>query len=183
MKKLFPNYVAIITVALLVSGCGGSRAFVKSVEEEESLVFGHFDMSDGPGSFNSAVMKRVKPATDKPYYGFGIDGDMFFRTAVPPGSYKFTSFGSFKSFGNTQYTFSMPPQGRGEMDPIIDKTGIYYVGSYKYKKVKTGFFEQDKFDVEKVSKPTERELLVKLLEKAKHPTWQAAIQKRINELK
>ncbi|HLQ25870.1 MAG TPA: hypothetical protein VK138_08285 [Acidiferrobacterales bacterium] len=183
MKKLFPSYAVIITFALLMAGCGGNTAFRKSVAEEQSLVFGYIDMSDAPGSLFGATMKRVKPVTDKPYYGFGIDGGMFFRTEVPPGSYKFTSFSNFKSFGNTQYMFNLPSQGRSEMDPIIDKTGIYYVGSYKYKKVKTGFFEQGKFDIEKINKPTERELLTQLLERAKHPTWQAAIKKRINELK
>lgn len=181
MSKSFRN-AAIVTIALLLTGCGG-RAFTKSVEEENALVFGYLDMSDGPGKLNSAVIKLVKPTSNKPYYGFNIDDGMFFRTELPSGSYKFTSFGSFRSFGNTQYTFNLPPQGRSEMDPIINKSGIYYVGSYKYKKVKTGFFEQDKFDLEKVNKPTEKELLIQLLKKAKHPSWEAAIQKRIDQLK
>jgi hypothetical protein len=69
------------------------------------------------------------------------------------------------------------------MDRVISGTGLYYVGSYKFKKMKAGFFEQGKFDLERVNKPSEKELLTKLLEKAEHPTWKAAIQKRIGELK
>lgn len=181
MKKPF-QYTVILTFALLLAGCG-SRVFTRSVQDENALVFGYLDLSDAPGKLNSVVIKLVKPASDKPYYGFNIDDGMFFRTELPTGSYKFTSFGSFKSFGNTQYTFNLPPQGRGEMDPVVNKGGIHYVGSYKYKKVKTGFFEQGKFDLERVSKPTEKELLIQLLKKAKHPDWQAAIQKRLDQLK
>ncbi len=183
MKKIFSSWVLIVASALLVAGCGGTRPFVKSVDEEQSLVFGYIDFSDGPGTLNSVVMKRIKPLSDKPYYYLALDDGMFYGTWMSPGSYKLVSFGSFRSFGNTQYTFNMPSQGRGETDPVISKNGIYYMGSYKYKKVKTGFFEEGKFDIERINKPTEKELLVKLLKKAKHPTWQAAIQKRIDALK
>ena len=41
----------------------------------------------------------------------------------------------------------------------IEKPGIYFLGAYKYKSVSTGMFEQSKFAIERVSSPSEGELL------------------------
>ncbi|MDX1487590.1 MAG: hypothetical protein R3268_05270, partial [Acidiferrobacterales bacterium] len=66
--------------------------------------------------------------------------------------------------------------------PVIKKQGVYFVGSYKYKKIKTGIFKPNQFDVEKTNSPSEKELLTQLLEYAKHPEWVRLIQNRLKEL-
>lgn len=183
------SFVAILFLAALGTGCsiqlGGSdvKAFTKSVQEEESLVFGHLDMTDAPSRFDWIVVKRLKPLTDKPYYNFAIDGGLFFRTHTPPGTYKFDNFGGYSFMRQANITYGFPQQGKGEMDRVIPKTGIYFVGAYKYVKIKTGVFERDKFQIVRSDTPTEKELLRKLLDKAEHSSWKAALNKRIAEIK
>lgn len=184
-RRMIPVLVsAVFVVSALAAGCGGGvKAFVKSVDEEESLVFGYLDMSDAPSRFDWIVMKRMQPPGDKPYYNFAIDGGLFFRTHTPPGTYKFDNFGGYSFLRQATITYGFPQQGRGEMDRVIPKTGIYFVGAYKYRKVKTGLLGPDKFQIVPVASPTEIELLTELLGKARHPTWQAAIRNRIKEVK
>src|SRR4051794_1136326 len=87
-------FSGILLFTLTLGGCaGGVKAFVKSVEEEESLVFGHLDMDDAPTSLDWVSMKRMRPVSEKAYYSFAVDGGMFYRTHTPPGTYKFESFG------------------------------------------------------------------------------------------
>lgn len=173
--------VLVVVAALMLSACGGTRPFKKSIQQEESLVFGYIDMDEAPCSLDWVDMKRLQPKTDKPYYGFAVKDGMFYRTYTPPGVYKFDAFGGSSFIRNANYTFKFP-QGKGEMDREIKKTGIYYVGSYKYVKVKTGFFQPGKFDYERVQRPTEKELLERLLLIADHPEWRGAIRQRIKEL-
>jgi hypothetical protein len=52
--------------------------------------------------------------------------------------------------------------------------------------VKTGFFQQGKFAIEKVSKPTEAELLKRILDEdddIKDSAWGAKIRARLAQLK
>ena len=70
---------------------------------------------------------------------------LFYHTLLPASSYQLSSFyGSGFFAGENRYNF--PRQGN-ETALRITKPGIYFLGSYKYKyrKVKTGIFEQDKF--------------------------------------
>ncbi|OZA26881.1 MAG: hypothetical protein B7X93_10130, partial [Hydrogenophilales bacterium 17-61-9] len=47
---------------------------------------------------------------------------------------------------------------------IIQSPGIYSLGAYKLKKMKTGFFEQGKFDAEPAKNaPSKREMLEEIL--------------------
>ncbi len=182
--KVAPIYAAIMTFALITVGCGGGwKPFVKSAQEEQTLIFGYLDMDDAPTSLQWVQLKQLRPVTKGPYYHFIIDDGLFYRTDTPKGIFKFESFGGLSRLRNMSFTFKFPAQGKGAMDPVIDKPGIYYVGSYKFKKVKTGFFEEGKFELEKISKPSEKELLVKLMAKAEHPSWKTVIQKRVQEIK
>jgi hypothetical protein len=67
----------------------------------------------------------------------------------------------------------------------ITKPGIYFVGAFKYQKVKTGFFEQGQFAIMKINRPTEGELLKRILENddIKKSSWDAKIRARLAQLK
>lgn len=171
----------VVASSLMLSACGGVKPFKNPIQQEESLVFGYIDMDDAPCLLDWVDMKRLQPKTDKPYYNFAVKDGMFYRTYTPPGVYKFDAFGGASFIRNANFTFKFP-QGKGEMDREIKKTGIYYVGSYKYVKVKTRFFEPGKFDYERIQKPSEKELLERLLLIAEHEEWKDAIRKRIKEL-
>jgi len=74
-------------------------------------------------------------------------------------------------------------QGKKEIDPVIKKPGIYFVGSYKFKMIKkTTMFEQGEYDIIKINKPTEKEVLEKLLKYAKDTIWKQRILIRLKEL-
>lgn len=181
-KKLF---IPLVVVFLSLPHAGfAKKGYLKEKPEQPnlSIIFGYIDMNDAPTKLKWVSMKRVRPRTPKPYYNFWVDKGFFYRASVPLGSYKFDSFGGFSGWKNTDYTFNFPSQGRGEMDPIIEKQGIYYVGSYKYKKIKTGLFRPNKFDLIKVEQPSEKELLTQLLKYAKHSEWKRLITNRLKEI-
>jgi hypothetical protein len=66
----------------------------------------------------------------------------------------------------------------------ITKPGIYYLGSFKYRQVKTEIFDSGKFEIERVKQPTEAELLKRLLEKerVKESAWAEKIRSRLGRL-
>lgn len=177
----------IITLFLLVAfaltGCSVTPKLEKPDGENVSLVFGHIDMDDAPSELGSVVMKRMRPVTKTPYYHFWVVDGTFFRGDVPEGSYKFTSFGGHSGWKNTSYNYNFPDQGKGELDRRISKPGLHYVGAYKYSEIDTGIFQADKFNLVAVKKPTELELLERILPYADDAYWKNMIEKRIRELK
>lgn len=165
----------------LLGGCG-SQPFLKPETTNESLIIGYVDWDDAPGKLTGVSIKKIQPVEERPYYNFWIDGGTFYRSSVKPGVYKMDSMRSHRSFPAGSWIFNFPQSGRGEMDVKVVKPGIYYVGSWKYKEIKTGFFEQGKFDLERIAKPTELELLKQVLPEARDPYWVEMINRRIREL-
>ncbi|MDH5649024.1 MAG: hypothetical protein OEY67_05145 [Gammaproteobacteria bacterium] len=174
--------ILLLTILLATAGCSTTPSLDEPEGNQPSMIYGHIDMEDAPCKLGWVTMKQMRPKTDKPYYNFWIDEGTFFRINVPPGTYKFDEFGGAPRFGNTIYTFSFPDQGKGEMDRQIKRQGLYYVGSYKYKKIKTRFWQQGKFDLEKTKGPSEKEILQKILPYAKHPFWIKKINERLKQL-
>lgn len=174
----------VIALLALPQTADAKKGYLKEKPEEPnlSIVFGYLDMDDAPTKLKWISMKRVRPRTPKPYYNFWVKKGFFYRASVPLGSYHFDSFGGYSGMRNTDFSFEFPKQGRGEIDPVIKKQGVYFVGSYKYKKIKTGIFKPKQFDIEKINSPNEKELLTQLLEYAKHPEWVRLIQNRLKEL-
>ncbi len=175
------SLLLILAATLLLSACG-DRPFIKPEGNNESMIIGYVDMDDAPGSFNGVYIKKIQPVEKKPYYNFWLDGGMFYRSPVAPGVYKMDTIKSFSRWTNTIYSFNFPQTGRSEMDVRVTKPGVYYVGSWKYKKVDTGFFERGKFDLTRIQQPTELELLKRVLPEARDPYWIDMINKRIREL-
>lgn len=165
-----------------LGGCSTAGYMDRPGDPGNSIVYGYIDMSDAPTSLQRISMKQLQPVSDKPYFGFFVDDGMFYRPNVPKGTYKFWEFGGFSTLRNADYTFTFPSQGKGAMDRKISKTGVYFAGCYKYKKVKTGFFSQGKFDMEPIGGNCELEMLARLEKWAKDPQWQRLIsQHRANQ--
>jgi len=186
--KLMKRLAWIALLAQFMTGCSSSPVFKDPEKPNHSLVLMHIDMSDGPTKAHWVEATQYRPKRDQQYFGFVSDkelGTIMHHQRIVPGKYKLTSFGGTgSSWGQTtRYTFGFPPQGGlAKMD--IKRPGIYYMGSFKYKKVKTGFFEQAKFTIEKQDKPTEKEVLTKFLAHVeKDGKWRKMIEKRIKELK
>ena len=178
---------AVLALAIAVSflaGCAGGGHGRDINDPGNSLVFGYVDMADAPTKISGAQIMQVAPPTEKPYWGTDVRDGMFYTYYLPPGSYKLaTLHGS--SFLKGEYRYSFPRQG-SEQGVRIDKPGIYFLGSYKYQTVKTGMFEQSKFDIARVKSPTEAELLQRMLDndpELKKSVWADKIRERIARLK
>ena len=175
----------LLAALALLTGCAGGGHGRDINDPTNSLVFGFVDMSDAPTKVSGAQIMQVAPPTDKPYWGTDVREGLFYTYYLPPGSYKLaTLHGS--SFMRGEYQYNFPRQGGGDTAVRIDKPGIYFLGAYKYQKVKTGMFEQAKFGIERVQSPSEAELLQRLLEQdpeLKKSAWADKIQQRITRLK
>jgi len=157
-------WVAFVVLALMGSpGLADDERPISIDNPDNSLVFGYVDMSDAPTKVKGAWMEQVAPPTESPYWSMGIEKGLFYNTFIQPGSYQLSSFaGSSFVKGNYEYNFSR--QGQSKARVRIKKPGIYYIGSYKYVTVqKKSMFKRGKFSIERVSEPSEAELLRRIL--------------------
>ena len=175
----------LVAALAALTGCAGGGHGRDINDPTNSLVFGFVDMSDAPTKVSGAQIMQVAPPTDKPYWGTDVREGMFYTYYLPPGSYKLaTLHGS--SFLGGEYRYNFPRQGGGDTAVRIDKPGIYFLGAYKYQKVRSGMFEQAKFGIERAPSPSEAELLQRLLEQdpeLKKSLWADKIRQRIARLK
>jgi hypothetical protein len=183
MNRFVSLFVAAALAAL--AGCAGGGHGRNIDDPSNSLVFGYVDMTDAPTKVSGVQIQQVAPPAEKPYWGTDVRDGLFYTYYLPPGSYRLaTLHGS--SFLRGEYQYNFPRQGGGATTVRIDKPGIYFLGAYKYKDVKTGFFEQGKFDIERVGSPSEAELLQRILERdpeIKGSAWVDKIRQRIARLK
>lgn len=162
--------ILLLAVALALASCAATISPAPPVTgaeaEQMSMVFGYIDMTGAPSNLTQVSMKHARKFGKDAYYGFGVKDGTFYRIDVPMGPYRFELFrGQTWSGGVVNYKFQ--GQGQGKLDPVIDKPGLYFVGSWRYKKEKSGFFEPDQFDIEPISSPSEREVLERVLTSAK----------------
>jgi hypothetical protein len=165
-------------LALALLGCSGA-VVPRPQEPQESIVFGHIDMSDAPVSLQWVSIRQYAPPSEAPYWSAGVQDGVYWQWYLKPGSYGVDSFGG--SGFNSNYSFNMPRQSKA-LRLVIQKPGIYFLGSYKYKPVKTGFFEPGKYDLEESDKPTEAEVLHDLLKLVKGTPVEPKLQARLKEV-
>jgi hypothetical protein len=181
----YHNWLVLVLITLgLLAGCGSSGPVRDINDPTNSLVFGHIDMDDAPTGVASAWLAQVAPPSDTPYWGLGVSNGLFYNAHLPPGSYQMSSL-SGSGFWAGEHSYNFPRQGN-ETALRISKPGIYFLGSFKYKKVKGGMFDQAKFSIEKVNKPTEAELLKRILDEndeMKNSIWGNKIRARLAQLK
>jgi hypothetical protein len=175
--------VALIVLGLL-AGCGSSGPKRDINDPTNSLVFGYVDMKDAPTGVDYAWLVQVAPPSKTPYWSLGVRKGLFYNMYVAPGSYQLSRLGGSGFFTN-EHRYNFPRQGN-ETALRVDTPGIYFLGSFKYKKVSTGIFEQSKFAIERVDKPTEAELLKRILAEdsdVAQSTWGEKIRARLAKLK
>lgn len=108
--------------------------------------------------------------------------------ALPNGSHKPVSAAAQSCIGfmcgNTIYEYSFGKQGDETGAVVIKSPGVYWMGAYKLKKVKTGFFEQGKFDIEPAKDaPSKREILEEILKDIDEPVVAEKIKRELATLK
>jgi len=180
-----------MSLAVLLTGCSSSPVFRDPQEKNQSLVLAYVDMSDADSEATWLRAKVITKRGVKPtWYSFGFVrddklGPILHNQYVTPGKIKLDAFGGNATgfFDNAYYQYNFPKQGRGMGALTVKKPGIYYMGSFKYIPVETGFFEKGKFDIKRVNKPTEKEVLQKFLKHVENGKWKKMIQARIKRLK
>lgn len=155
------------------------------------LVVGYFDDSDSEFNLGWGYIKQIRPVIDEPYLEMRTNGDdLFYLENMPVGSYKLISVdGREKGALSTQpwsLTFPQPSKYKDfkRLELRAKKSGVYFLGAYKYKLVKRGgVFGTDKFETIALKKPTEKQVLKRLLKHSKGTKWKKIIQKRIKRLR
>ena len=183
MKKRI--WLVLCSLALAASaGCASSGHERNINDPTNSLVFGFVDMDDAPTSISYASIQQVAPPTEEPYWHLSVRKGMFYSVYLPTGSYQLSSFGGSGFFAG-EHRYNFPRQGN-QTALRIDRPGIYFLGSFKYKTEKSGLFEVGKFSMQKVNKPTEAELLKRILDEGsgvKDSAWRDRIQARLKQIK
>jgi hypothetical protein len=150
-----------VSALFLLAACASSNP-VDPNDRTRSVVYGYIDMEDASSSLGWVYIKDYS-AEDRGFRA-AVDDGVFYHLGIPPGPYQVDSFGrSATWWSNTNYTYEFGGQGRNQTAVRIKRPGLYFVGAYKYVAVSTGWLEQGKFEMKKVKRPSEREILAKVL--------------------
>jgi len=174
---------AVAVVALiLLSGCANN---FKDRAADASVAYGFIDMEDAPTDLDWLTIQQVKPKTKEPYWHAGVQkvekGYLFYHYGLPPGTYQVTEFGgqnSFLIFSGTPHTYSFGRQGRNESAIEIKKPGVHFIGAFRFKRYKNGFFKAETFDIEAVKEHPPHKAMIEelLLDAPEHPGIQAQLK-------
>ena len=178
-------WLVLALLALSLSaGCASSGHERNINDPTNSLIFGYVDMDDAPTGISYASVQQVAPPSDAPYWSLIVRKGLFYSEYLPPGSYQLSRFGG-SGFWAGEHAYNFPRQGN-QTALRIEKPGIYFLGSFRYKTEKSGMFEPGKFSMQKVNKPSEAELLKRILDEGsgiKDSAWRERIQARLKQIK
>ncbi len=166
------RFRALSTLALIVTvltGCAGATP-IDPEDPNRALVFGYIDMENAPSDLDWVKVRRYKPMDTNPYR-CGVEDGLFWHLGVKPGSYQVEDFGGNGGLlGGTNYRYDFATSGRNPTAVRIREPGIYFLGAYRYvheegDRMLVLFSMPDKFSMERIDSPSERELLERLLER------------------
>jgi hypothetical protein len=158
-----PLRYLIVLLAAVAAGCGGGKP-VSGDDETLSLVYGYFDMKDAPTKLEWVGLKQYTGASGGTYT-LGVKDGLFFHVGIEPGSYQVDRFGG-SGFIRGNYVYNFGGKGRNSTAIRIQKPGIYFLGAHRYvNHAGKGIFTPDKFSMEPVKSPSEKELLQRLVKR------------------
>jgi hypothetical protein len=172
-------------LALLAAGCATSER-IDPKDPSLSLVYGYIDMKDAPSSLGW-VHLTLYDGKNTGYYT-AVRKGLFLHAGVKPGPYQVDRFGRNATFfSNTDYSYEFGTRGRNETATKIEKPGVYFMGAYQYVEIRTGWFEPNKFRMERTATPGERELLTRVLaflqdDPAQYPRQIDMVKQRLAQL-
>lgn len=180
--------LTLLCSVLLLSACATGTQIKEF--NDRSVGYGWLDIQDVDANRLHAVdIYQFRPQTSTPYYPARVikfkDGFLYYSMVLPNGSHKTVSAAGQSCLGiicsNTMYQYSFGKQGDDVGAIVISTPGVYSLGSFKLKKVKTGFFEQGKFDVEPAKNaPSKRELLEEILKNVDEPVVAERIRQELS---
>ena len=154
--------LAGMAAVLLATGCASTTP-VDPSNQNTSLVFGYFDMKDAPSSLDWVSIRQY--GTSPFYYHAGAKDGLFWHIGVDQGSYQVEKFGGLKRvlIFSSDVEYDYGTRGRNDTAVRVTKPGLYFMGAYRYVAHDGGIFAPDKFEMQPVTSPTERELLSRVL--------------------
>ena len=187
MNKRFAG----ILLALLLAGCASGTRITDF--QDRSLGYGWLNIKEVDANRLHAVdIYQYRPQTSEPYYPAAVkqfrNGYLYYTMALPVGSHKTYSAAGQQCLGilcgNTTYKYSFGKQG-DEGAVVIRSPGVYHLGSYRLKEVKTGMFEQGKFEaLPATDAPSKREMLEEILKDAQDvPVIAERIRRELAQLR
>lgn len=176
--------IFMVLIVVMLSGCLATGSKVTDFSDR-SVGYGWLDIKKiDANRLHSVVVYQYQPKIDKPYFHVAVKkfqgGYLYYAFSFPVGS-----FGAYSATGqncltvlcsNTIYTYEFGRQGGDVAAVRMGEPGVYSFGSYALQEVKTGFFQQGKFEAVPVEGPTHREMLEEILKDAK---GNAVIQQRL----
>lgn len=178
------NRIALSFAFAVLLGACSTSGHVAPTSDRNGIVVGYIDMRDAPSVLDIVIMKRQD--RDTPPYLFHVEDGVFFQLDVEPGRYKFTRFGGSSFLKQTAYDYKFPAERKGELDVTVHGPAIHYVGAWRFRNTSQGLLAgvltPGSFDIERISSPTEREILQKVLGDASNVHWKAMIRARIEAL-
>ena len=171
----------VLFLSLALGGCGSQQLAKEREDGDRSLVFGYIDAKESNTVFDSFAFAPNAPGKKGEDIEARVAGsdDAFFLENMKSGPYRFSRF--VTRLGANSYVQVFPESGPGVRGFKIDKPGLYFVGAYKFRRVRTGFNEH-KFELDLLTSPTQKEVLQKILPYTKGTKWEDLVRKRLSEL-
>lgn len=187
MSSILLRLLLLVGLAGL-SGCMSVGEDIKDYSDR-SVVYGWIDIEEVDANrIHDVVFYQARPKTKEPYWHIAVEkfegGWLFYHFGFPNGAYKLDNASGQSCLlflcGNTIYNYTFGKQG-DDISIVIDKPGTYYAGSYSFKDVDTGWFEQGKFEVSKAKHgPTQKQML-EFLSREDVPLEHAVVAERIKK--
>ena len=177
--------LSTILLALAMSSCtlifknnGGEKI---ASFEDRSVVYGWIDMTESGDRLDGAALEQLQPVRKDKYYTMGIiphegHGYILYHVGLPQGTFRLSGFSGhdcvvafFLCDAGTIY--DLPSQG-STGGVVVKKPGLYFMGGYQYKHVKTKFWEGGKYDLEKTDRHPSQVTMLKAVHErlaTRHP--------------
>lgn len=184
--------LALVALALLLASCASGNRITDF--SDRSVGYGWLDIKEVSGNtLHEVDIYQFRPQIAEPHYYAAVksfkDGFLYYTFALPNGAHKAVSASGQSCVailcGNTIYKYSFGRQGDDVGAIVIKNPGVYHMGSYRLKSVKTGFFEQGKFEVLPApNAPSRREMLEEILKDAQDtPVMAERIKRELAQLR
>jgi len=178
----------LLTAALLTitAGCGSNQIKLgepwqlpEPTGREDALIFGHVIIGDKQDPLTPEYVRILRKG--RIYGGMGLQGigertyvftDGRFVTPVKPGTFNFNAF-----YANQ--TMFQVETGKNPTWFTIEPGQIYYLGSLQARQTRAEkMWRPGEFSVQRVDKPSERELLQWLRTVSKGTGWETKVRSR-----
>ena len=165
------KFLMLLSVVAVLAGCGTTTTITDFADR--SVGYGWLNIKDVEANrLHDVSVYQFRPHTAEPYYTTALKefkgGYLYWTRALPLGAHKTISASGQRCLGflcsNATYRYSFGKQGDDVGAVTIRVPGVYHLGSYDLKQVKTGFFEAGRFEaVPATDSPSRREMLEEIL--------------------